>query len=82
MLYTFIDKADHQGLSEFLSFTTGSRLNTGALKPNCILVSVESDQGFFTSTCSLELKLPVVTSYDEFEILLGSVMTGNKFTTV
>ena len=43
LLYTFIDKADHQGLSEFLSFTTGSRLNTGALKPNCILVYVEND---------------------------------------
>ena len=34
VLYTFIDKADHQGLSEFLSFTTGSTLNTGALRPN------------------------------------------------
>lgn len=34
LLYTFIDKADHQDLSEFLSFTTGSGLNTGALKAN------------------------------------------------
>ena len=81
MLYTFIDQADYEGLSNFLSFTTGSRLNTGALKPNCISVSVESEQGFFSSTCSLELKLPVPT-YDEFKILLKSVLSGNKFTTV
>ena len=36
MLYTFIDQADYELLSNFLSFTTGSRLTTGALKPNCI----------------------------------------------
>ena len=52
-------------------------LNIGPLRPNCILVSVENDQGFFISTRSLELKLPVVPSYDEFEILLGSVMKTN-----
>ena len=82
MLYTFINKADYEDLSAFLSFTTGSRLNTGALKPNCISVLVENDQGFFSSTCSLELKLPVVPTYSEFEILLRSVITGKKFTTV
>ena len=55
-------------------YPNGSMLNIGPLRPNCILVSVENDQGFVISTCSLELKLPVVPSYDEFEILLGSVM--------
>ena len=59
---------------DLTGYPNGSTLNTGALRPNCILVSVENDQGFFTSTFSLELELPVVPSYDEFEILLGSVM--------
>ena len=44
-------------------YPNGSTLNIGPLRPNCIC-----------SCCSLELKLPVVPSDDEFEILLGSVM--------
>ena len=55
-------------------YPNGSTLNIGPLRPNCILVSVENDQGFFISTCSLELKLSGVPFYDELEIVLGSVM--------
>ena len=46
------------------------------------LVSVASAEGFFASTCSLELKIPAVSTYAEFEVLLNAVLKGNKFTTV
>ena len=46
MLYEFVDTASKDDLSDFLLFTTGSKLNTGALRPECIKVSVENTQGF------------------------------------
>ena len=82
MLNMFIDSADQKCLSAFLSFTTGSALNTGALCSKGISVSVASAEGFFASTCSLELKIPAVSTYAEFEVLLNAVLKGNKFTTV
>ena len=42
MLNMFIDSADQKCLSAFLSFTTGSALNTGALCSKGISVSVAS----------------------------------------
>ena len=39
MLYEFVDTASKD--DHLLLFTTGSKINTGALRPECIKVSVE-----------------------------------------
>ena len=83
MLYEFLDTASKHDLSDFLLFTTGSKINTGALRPECIKVSVESTQGFFASTCLFELKIPAcIPSSADFQRSLKSVIRGNRFTTV
>lgn len=83
MLLEFIECASEDELLDFLSFTTGSKLKSGGIRPKCIFVSVENMQGFFASTCSFELKLPArVTDYGQFQILLKSVIKGFRFTTV
>lgn len=83
MLHDFIDTASKDDLSDFLSFTTGSMIATGGLRPECIKVSVEETQGFFASCCSFELKIPgSISDSKEFKLLLKSVIKGNRFTTV
>ena len=83
MLYEFVDTASKDDLSDFLLFTTGSKINTGALRPECIKVSVENTQAFFASTCLLELKIPTyIPSSADFQLSLKSVIRGNRFTTV
>ena len=83
MLYEFIDTASKEDLSDFLLFTTGSMVNTGAFRPECIKVSVENTQGFFASTCSFELTIPAcILTSEEFQLILKSVIKGNRFTTV
>ena len=67
----------------FLLFTTGSRINTGALRPECIEVSVENTLGFFASNCLFELKIPAcIPSSADFQLSLKSVVRDNRFTTV
>ena len=83
MLYEFVDTASKNDLSDFLLFTTGSKINTGVLRPECIKVSVENTQGFFASTCLFELKIPAcIPSSADFQLSLKSVIRGNRFTTV
>ena len=83
MLHEFIDTGSKDDLSDFLLFTTGSMIATGGLRPECIKVSVEQTQGFFASTCSFELKIPVsLPNSAEFKLALKSVIKGNRFTTV
>lgn len=57
-------------LSDFLIFTTGSKVNTGSMRPGCIKVSVDGTEGFFASTCSFELKIPaLVPNSGDFQLL-------------
>ena len=83
MLYEFVDTASKDYLSDFLLFTTGSKINTGALRPECIKMSVENTEGFFASTCLFELKIPAcIPSSADFQLSLKSVIRGIRFTTV
>jgi len=53
------------------------------MRPGCIKVSVDATEGFFASTCSFELKIPALISNSaDFQLLLRSVIIGNRFTTV
>ncbi|XP_068745516.1 G2/M phase-specific E3 ubiquitin-protein ligase-like isoform X6 [Montipora capricornis] len=70
MLCEFIDTASLDDLSDFLVFTTGSKVNTGSMRPGCIKVSVDGTEGFFASTCSFELKIPaLVPNSADFQLL-------------
>ena len=83
MLLEFIDTATKEELADFLSFTTGSKSCPGGLRSSCIKVSVDSTQGFFASTCSFEVVIPAcIPDTTEFQLLLKSVIKGNRFTTL
>lgn len=77
MLCEFIDTASLDDLSDFLLFTTGTKVNTGSMRPECIKVSVDATEGFFASTCSFELKIPALISNSaDFQLFLRSVIIG------
>lgn len=83
MLYKFIENADQKELATFLAFLTGSSTSTGSFLNGCIKVSIENIQGFFASTCMLELNLPShIESYSHFENSIRAVLQGTKFTTI
>ena len=83
MLYKFIENADQKELATLLAFLTGSSSSIGSFSNGCIKVSVESIQGFFASTCMLELSIPShIESYSHFESSIRAVLQGTKFTTL
>ena len=51
ILCEFIDAASLDDLSDFLLFTTGSKVNTASMMPGCTKVSVDGTEGFLASTC-------------------------------
>ena len=83
MLFKFIENCNDKELSSFLAFLTGSPSSTGYFSSGSITVSVEDIQGFFASTCILELKIPShIENYIHFENSIRAVLQGTKFTTL